>query len=78
MPANVQFRTAGGEEIEVEAEEAETKEFDESGNRLYRNGLPARKLDGELSQLELTVRFKELGSAAAPEIPDAAKALLSR
>lgn len=76
MPGNVQFRTAGGEEIEAEAPAEQVEEFDADGKRRHERGLPVRKLGEDVSLIEVTVRLKDLGSTPAIEVPESAAKLL--
>lgn len=80
MLANVQFKVAGdgGQDIDVEenTEEDDTEENDAQGNRIYKKGLPVRRLGQGTSLLDFDITFTDHGKAAAPELDATARKLL--
>ena len=64
-----------GEEEEDEQEE-EVKTHDAQGNRLYRRGLPVRKLKESLSKMEFDISFTKHGQPYVFELDAVGRKLL--
>ena len=62
----------GGEE----EKEEEVKEKDEQGNRIYKRGLPVRKLRETISRLDYDIRFTKHGMPVPHKLDERARKLL--
>lgn len=72
----VVFQVQGGGEDEDEDAEEEIQTIDENGNRIYKKGLPVRKIEDGQSAMSFTVRFKEHDKPTLPKLSDEARTLL--
>jgi hypothetical protein len=68
MRVEIQGAEAGGDEPEEEI-----KETDEQGKRIYKRGLPVRKLGSDVSLIDFDIRFSEHGKPSLPSLPEGAK-----
>ena len=64
----------GGDDDEEEKEEI--KEKDENGKRIYKRGLPVRRLGDDLSRMEFDIVFTKHDQAVQKKIDPTAKKLL--
>lgn len=69
---------AGGLQLAAPAEAEKDDKGKESGELVYKKGLPERKLGQQDSSMYLKVDFTDLGKAKPPELDDAGKRLLGR
>jgi len=65
-----------GDDEEEEDEEEEVKTRDAQGNRIYKRGLPVRKLKDSLSKMEFNISFTKHGEPYVFELDAAARKLL--
>ena len=65
-----------GAEQEEEEEEEEAKEKDDSGKRIYKRGLPVRRLGDDLSRMDYDVIFTKHDHAVPLKLDPKAKRLL--
>jgi hypothetical protein len=72
FPGQMQFQTADGREVDTgPAEEEEVQEKDEQGNRIYKRGLPVRKLGESTSLADLDATFSEHGKGFEVDVGEA-------
>lgn len=64
------------DEGDEEEEEEQVKTHDAQGNRLYKRGLPVRKLKDSLSKMEFDISFTKHGQPYVFELDDAGRKLL--
>lgn len=80
LPGNFQIRVGGAGGLpgggEEEEEEEEVKERDDQGRRIYRRGLPVRKLDKATSRMDFTATFTQHGHPLKIQLSDRARRLL--
>lgn len=80
MMAQVQFKVAGagGQEVDVEenSDTDDTEETDAQGNRIYKKGLPVRKLGEGTSLLDFDIAFADHGKKFTPALDANARKLL--
>lgn len=73
---NIQIRGAGGLGGDEEEEEEEVEEKDKNGKRIYKRGLPVRRLGEDLSQMSYDIVFTKHDQPVQKKIDAAAKKLL--
>ncbi|MGE0142372.1 MAG: hypothetical protein AB7I19_03855 [Planctomycetota bacterium] len=76
LPDNVRFEFQGAEGLDDAPEAEDVTEFDADGKRIYRHGLPVRKLEESVSAMRFEARLSEHGTAAKLDLDDEARALL--
>jgi hypothetical protein len=76
LPGNVRFEVQGAEGLDDAPEAEDVTEFDADGKRIYRHGLPVRKLEESVSAMRFEAHLSEHGTAAKLDLDDEARALL--
>lgn len=76
MFGQVVIQGAGMGDGEEEAEEDPVEEFDGEGERLYKKGLPVRKLGKELSLTDFDISFTDHGKTFSVDLDDSQRRLL--
>ena len=66
----------GGDDDEEDEADEEVQEKDKDGNRIYKRGLPIRKLEDDLSKLDYDVTFTKHGQPVEVKLDPRARKLL--